>query len=440
MATILERYTDKFRKSAEMFEHGLTVMPGASTSSRVTRPFPIYTDRAQGSRRWDVDGNELVDYVMGSGALLLGHDHPKIIEALRARLDKGGIHTLANPLSLRWAELIKDAIPSAERVRLAGSGTETTYLALRLARAHTGKNKIVKFQEHFHGWHDYVTPQSGLNTEVGIPRETLSTVVVLPPDIRAVRQLLETDNDIAAVIFESTGGHWGQFPLQNPQFAHDLREVTARHGVVMIMDEVITGFRVSSSGAQGKYDVLPDLTTLSKVTAGGLAAGAVVGKAEILDIMASEDDTRRVINTGTFNGNPLAATAGIATLELIASEPINERADATAESLKAQLADSLMRMEVTGHVHGLSSMIHVVFGVDCDCGGGICTVPHERIAEAITPERTSMFRMAMLNEGVEPMGGTGFMVSAVHSEEDVEQTVEAFESALEALREEGVVS
>ena len=438
MTTVVERYGQKFQKSGQLFERGLQVIPGAGSASRIARPFPIYLERAEGPRKWDVDGNELVDYVMGSGALLTGHDHPKIIEAIRARLGQG-IHVLSNPLAIRWAELVKGLIPSAELVRFTGSGTEATYLALRLARAFTGKKKIAKFRGHFHGWHEYVAKQSGLNTVTGIPSETLSTVEVLEPDISAVQRLLEADDEIAAVILEPTGGHWGHFPLPNPGFLHDLRELTAKYGVVMIMDEVITGFRASRGGAQERFQVLPDLTTLSKITGGGLACGAVAGRAEILEQMINEDDTQRVTNSGTFNGNPLVASAGIACLKLIADEPINDRADSMAERLKSGLTDALIRTEVAGHVHGVASMVHLVLGVECDCGGGICTLPHSRIDEAMTPERTNMLRMAMLNEGVELMGGMGFMVSSVHTQDDVDLTVDALERALPALREEGVV-
>ena len=439
MGTILERYVQKFQKSGELYQEALSVMPGGDLF-RPPHPFPVYIDTAQGALKWDVDGNELVDYLMGSGVLLLGHDHPVIVEALRERIGQG-MHVLANPMAIRWAELIKSMIPSAERVRFTSSGTDSTYLALRLARAYTGKNKVAKFSRHFHGWHDYVTPESDRVTAVGIPNETLSTVVVLEPEISAVERLLRDDDDVAAVILEPTGAHWGQYPLPNPEFLQDLRDVTARYGVVMIMDEVITGFRASRGGAQARFDVLPDLTTLSKVTAGGLAAGALAGRADILDLMASQDDSRRVTNSGTFNGNPLAAAAGIASLELIASEPINERADATAERLKSGLRDALMKMEVTGHVHGVSSMVHLLLGVECDCGGGICTLPHGQIADATAPEGVNQLRMAMLNEGVEMMsGGLGFMVSAVHTEEQVDRTVDAFESALANLREEGVVT
>ena len=439
MSAILERYAEKFQASKELAERGMKVIPGAGTASRVAYPFNVYIDHAQGPLKWDVDGNEIIDYVMGSGALLLGHDHPNVIEALRERIGQG-IHVLSNPLAIEWAEMIQGMIPSAERVRFTGSGTESTYLALRLARTYTGKKKIVKFQGHFHGWHDYVTPQSGLNTEVGIPCETLSTVMVLEPDISAVERLLAEDQDIVAVILEPTGAHWGQLPLPNPDF---LQEVTRRSGVVMIMDEVITGFRMSRGGAQERFGVVPDMTTLSKVAGGGLACGIVAGRSDILDLMVSDDNSKRVINTGTFNGNPLAAAAGIACLSTISSEPINETADRAAARLKRGLADALIKMEVTGHVHGVSSIVHVILGEECECDGEICTMPHDRIIEAGTTVNPShrresgYLRMAMLNEGIDPMGGSEFMVSSSHSDAEVDRTVVAFERVLAALRDEG---
>ncbi len=438
MATSVERFTQKFSKSRDMYIKGSEVMPGASPASRVAFPFPIYTQCAKGPLKWDIDGNEIIDYVMGSGALLLGHDHPVVIEALQKQLGQG-IHTIANPLALRWAELIKTMVPSAEKVRFTGSGTESTYLALRLARAYTGRKSIVKFRNHFHGWHDYVTPESGLNTEVGIPEETLSTVIVLDPDIQAVGQLLNNNDDVAAIILEATGGHWGQFPLPNPRFLQDLRNLTDKHNVVMIMDEVITGFRTSRGGAQQKFNVLPDLTAMSKIVGGGLAAGVVAGKAKILDLMVSKDNSRRVVNTGTFNATPLAAAAGIASLELVASDPINERADIMAERLKEGLNEALVRMEVPGHVHGVSSIVHILLGLECGCGGGICTLPHRYIAEATAAPRADALRVAMLNEGVDIMAGVGFMVSAVHSEEHIDRTISAFGRALNKLRDEGLL-
>ncbi len=444
MASIIERYGEKFRKSGEMFERATSLIPGGGHQSRTVFPHPVYVERGEGGLKYDIDGNELVDHMLGYGALILGNAHPKVTKAVSDRLAEGTHMGTATPIELRWAELVKDLVPSAERVRFTASGTESTLLAFRLARAHTGKRKVVKFREHFHGWHDYVSPESGINTQSGIPDETLSSVIVIEPRIEALEQLLDRDRDIAAVIMEPTGGHWGQFPLANPGFLQSVREITESHGVVMIMDEVITMFRMSRGGAQGRFGVTPDLTTMAKIVAGGLPGGSVAGKAEIIDLMGTADVSNHVAHPGTFNGNPLSATAGIAALETIATEPINERADAMADRLKLGLRDALSKREVTGHVHGIASIVHVALGVECDCGGDICTLPHSEIARATGGQGqygglSGPLKLAMLNEGVDMMGGIGFMVSASHREEDIDTTTGAFERSLVALRDEGYV-
>jgi len=439
MSSILERYQEKFKKSGEVYERAVQLIPTGGHQSRVVRPFPVYVDDARGALKWDADGNELIDYVMGYGALILGHAHPAVVDAVSNRLSHGTIMAGASQLEIKWAEQVSELIPSAERVRFTASGTESTLMALRLARAHTGKKKLVKFHDHFHGWHDYVAMDSGIVTERGIPEETRSTVVVIDADVGALDHLLEQDKDIAAVICEPGGGHWGQFPLANPGFLQDLREVTDRHGVVMIMDEVICGFRLSKGGAQGRFGIKPDLTTMAKIVAGGLPGGAVVGKAEIMDQLGHEDAAVRIAHPGTFNGNPVSATAGIAALGLIANEPINERADANAERLRAGLRDALTKMEVTGHVHGVASIVHVAIGAEGECSGEMCSVPHDKIAGATASPRPEMTRLAMYNEGIDMMGGIGFMVSAVHENDQIDRTAEAFERALGALRDEQII-
>ncbi len=435
MPGIVERYAQKFQTSGRMYARGGEVVAGGGHQSRTVHPHPVYVDEARGALKWDVDGNELVDYMVGFGALLLGHGHPAVTEAVAARVGKGTHMGSVSSLELRWAELVTGMMPSVDLVRFTASGTESTLLAMRLARAFTGKTKVVKFREHFHGWHDYASPQSGINTQAGIPEEALSTVIVCEPSIAEVERLFERDDDIAAVILEPTGGHWGQFPLPNPGFLHELRALTSRHGVVMIMDEVICGFRLSRGGAQHRYEVTPDLTTMAKVVAGGLPGGAVGGRAEIMETIGGGGPTR-MAHPGTFNANPVSATAGIAMLETIASEPVNERADEAAARLKLGLQEALTKMEVSGHVHGIASIVHVALGVECGCGGDICSLPHSDLAEATAVPRSEMLKLAMLNEGVDMMGGIGFMTSAAHRDEDVDRTVEAFERSLVALREE----
>ena len=354
MVTIEERYREMFGKSVDWYERGRSLFAGGIThQTRFTSPFPAYIDYAEGPYKYDVDDNQIIDYVMGNGSLLMGHSKPEIVEAVREQVGRGTHVGGASTHEVRYAEAVKRLVPSLERVRFTASGTESTYLALRLARAFTGKTKIVKFHEHFHGWHDYVTPESG-QALGGVPQEVLDTVIVAPADIAVVDTILSQDDDIAAVIVECNGAHYGTFPLQNPQFLQDLQDLTRRHGVLFIMDEVITGFRLSPGGAQVRWGLEPDLTTMAKIIAGGQPGAAVGGRADIMELMAFRNDPEwdnmgRVAQGGTYNAQPVTAAAGIAALEAIANEGINARADAMSQRLKEGLNEAFIQNEVTGH-------------------------------------------------------------------------------------------
>ncbi len=445
MATIEERYAQKFAKSVEWYERGKTLFAGGVThQTRFSSPFPTYFEHAEGPYKYDVDGNQIIDYVMGNGSLLMGHSPAKVVEAVNAQTSRGTHLGGASTHEVRYAEAVKNLMPSLERIRFTSSGTESTYLALRLARAYTGKTKIVKFHEHFHGWHDYVTPESG-QALGGVPKAVLDSVIVAPVDIAALDRILSDDNDIAAVIVECNGAHYGTFPLQNPQFLHDLRELTTRHGVVFIMDEVITGFRLSPGGAQVRWGLQPDLTTMAKIIAGGQQGSAVGGKADIMELMAFRDDPEwdsvlRVPQGGTYNAQPTTVAAGVATLEAIANEGVNARADAMAKRLKDGLNESFIRNEVTGHAHGIASIVHVNLGADCNCDRELCTMPFDEVYSTMPVEKTRALRRAMLVNGVDMMGGRAFLVSSAHDEQVIDQTIAAFSQSLKELREEsGVV-
>ena len=391
-----------------------------------------------------MDGNQIIDYVMGNGSLLMGHSPAKVVDAVKAQTSRGTHLGGASTHEVLYAEAVKNLMPSLERIRFTSSGTESTYLALRLARAYTGKTKIVKFHEHFHGWHDYAAPESG-QALGGIPKAVLDSVVVSPVDIAALDRILSQDSDIAAVIVECNGAHFGTFPLQNPQFLHDVRELTTRYGVVFIMDEVITGFRLSTGGAQVRWDLQPDLTTMAKIIAGGQPGSAVGGKADIMELMAFREDPEwdnelRVAQGGTYNAQPTTVAAGIATLEAIANEGVNDRADAMAQRLKDGLNEAFIRNEVTGHSHGIASIVHVNLGADCSCDRDLCTMPFDEVYSTMTVRKTRALRRAMLVNGVDMMGGRALLVSSVHDEQVVDQTIEAFSQSLKDLREEaGVV-
>ena len=444
MSALEERYAQKFAKSVEWYERGKSLFAGGVThQTRFTSPFPAYIEHAEGPFKYDVDGNQIIDYVMGNGSLLMGHSPPEVTAAVTAQAGRGTHLGGATTHEVRYAEAVKKLIPSLERVRFTSSGTESTYLALRLARAHTGKTKILKFHEHFHGWHDYATPESG-QALGGVPQAILDSVVVAPTDSAELDRILSQDNDIAAVIVECNGAHYGTFPLQNPQFLQDIREITAKHGVVFIMDEVITGFRLSPGGAQVRWDLEPDLTTLAKIIAGGQPGAAVGGKAEIMELMTFRDDSEwdnlhRVAQGGTYNAQPVTAAAGIATLEAIATQGVNARADAMAERLKNGLNEAFIRNEVTGHAHGIASIVHVNLGADCNCDRDMCTMPYEDIYRTMPAAKTQAVRRAMLVNDVDMMGGRAFIVSSAHDEEVIDRTIESFSQSLKDLREEGVV-
>ena len=444
MATILEEYIAKHSGSAQRYAEATRIFPGGVThDNRYAQPFPLYLTHGAGSRKWDVDGNEYIDYVSGHGALLLGHSHPAVAAAVAEQVTRGTHLGACTDEELRWARAIQALMPSVEKVRFHSSGTEATLMAMRLARAYTGKNKVIKLQDHFHGWHDYAMAGSD-RPAPGIPPESWGSMVILPSgDLKAVEDTLNRDSDIAALILEPTGAHYGQLPFDTPNYLRGLRELTSQRGVVLIFDEVVTGFRASPGGAQVLYDVAPDLTTMAKIVAGALPGGAVGGKAEIVDMIAHRgdpewDNRNRVYHPGTFNGNPLSAVAGAVCLEMIASQPINQQADAGAARLKRGLNDVLGKMEVAGHAHGIASMIHLVLA-DCDCDRELCRMPHREIKEAIGAPAVTALKRSMQNNGVDIMGRDSFLVSATHTDEDIDQTLAAVEKSLAEVRAEGLV-
>jgi glutamate-1-semialdehyde 2,1-aminomutase len=317
-SAIVADYRARTGGSAVLYERAAKVLPsGITHDARYLDPYSIHVSRAVGPRKWDVDGNEYVDYFGGHGAMLLGHSHPAVIEAVKRQIELGTHYGSSHELEVRWAELVCELIPSAEKVRFTASGTEASHMAIRLARAYTGKDKIVRFIGHFHGWHDTVaagaTSHYDGTTTPGVPQSVADLTILMPSDdVGAVVKLLESRDDIAAVMFEPSGASWGQVPLP-PDFIQTVRDVTTKRGVVMLMDEVITGFRWSSGGAQKAFGVTPDLCILAKIVAGGLPGGAVAGKREILDLIdhasTAAKKQERIGHPGTYNANPLSAAA-----------------------------------------------------------------------------------------------------------------------------------
>lgn len=442
--TIEARYIEKFGESERYYERGKSLFPGGVThQTSFRKPFPIYFKRGSAGLKYDVGGNELVDYVMGNGSLILGHAHPAVVAAIASAAPFSTHLSGPNVMELEWAELLKALVPSIETLRFATSGTEATYGAMRIARNYTGKPKIVKLNEHYHGWHEYALPGSG-SPDAYMPPGVRESIIVLPADTSAIKQVLDERDDVAGVIVEANGAHWGTVPLPNPKFLLDVQQMCRSHGVVFMLDEVVTGFRLSRGGAQVRWGVTPDLTTYGKIVSGGEPGAAVGGRRDIMEMLAITgdpewDNKKRVAQGGTFNANPTSAAAGIACLQTIRDEPINQRADANAATLKDGLNRVFEQLGIVGHAHGVSSIVHVNIGFDCPCDREICTMTHEQIFATMPADRTRTLRMAMLVNGVDMMGGRGFLVSAAHRAQDIELTVDAFEQSLLDLKQEAAI-
>lgn len=447
-AAIEGMYRERTPGSLAMFDRARDLFPsGVTHDLRHQAPYPIYMSHGTGARKWDVDGNQYIDYLGGHGALLLGHGHPAVVEAVETQMSRGTHLGASHELEVRWGELVRRLVPSAEQVRFTASGTEATLLALRLARADTGKSKIIRFEGHFHGWHDYaVTGYTGHfdgSPAPGIQGEVAASSLVVPPnDEDAVRSLLSTDKDIAAVILEPTGGHFGK-ALIAPKFLEFLREATTAAGVQLIFDEVVTGFRVSPGGAQAHYGVTPDLTTLGKVLAGGLPGGAVAGSRELLSQLDFDSthakEVEKIGHQGTFNANPVSAAAGVAALEIVEAGGVCERANAVAAELRRQLNAVLVETSVPWAVYGEFSSFHLFTNPDrldlspenFDPG----SVTHHAL-QAANPEIMRRLRLGMLVNGVDINARFSGWTSAVHGSDEVAATVTAFQETIGQLKRE----
>lgn len=440
-------YRARTAGSAKLYAEACQAIPaGLTHDSRTLLPYPIYAARAAGPRKWDVDGNAYVDYFGGHGALLLGHAHPAVVEAVQQQVTQGTHWGSSHALEVRWAELVQRLIPCAERVRFTASGTEASHLALRLARSYTGKPKVVRFIGHFHGWHDQVTAGAMSHFDGSVPAGILPALVdqtiLLPADDVAVAvETLEQRDDIAAVILEGSGASWGMVPLPNG-FLHKLRATTQARGVVLILDEVITGFRWSRGGAQSRFGVIPDLAVLAKIVAGGLPGGAVAGRKDIMDQLdlqaAAAAGREKIGHQGTFNANPLCAAAAVATLSIVEREEVCAQAEATAEEIRSGMRRILVEEDVPWGIYGDASAF-LIFqnpnGLDIDPQTfDPLQYGFKELKATRNAGLSHRLRIAMLVNGVDIMGAPGGLVSASHGPGEVARTLEAFRTSLRWLK------
>jgi glutamate-1-semialdehyde 2,1-aminomutase len=418
-----EELYERMAGSAALYERATPVFAsGVSHDLRYAEPFPIYIARALGSRKWDVDGNEYVDYSGGHGALILGHGHPAITAAVMDQVARGSHYGACHELEVRWAELVTEIVPSAEKVRFTSSGTEATLMALRLARAFTGRTRVVKMLGHFHGWHDYVTvamePPFDRPVSSGVPQHVQDTMTGIPAkDVPALEAEL-AKGDVAAVLLVC---NW-----MTADYLQMVVDLAHRHRALVIFDEVVTGFRFAPGGAQEHFGVTPDITTLAKILAGGYPGGAVAGRADVMAMFEFRDDPQwmrfgRISHQGTFNGSPVSAAAGIACLEIVRDPSVQRTAAATTAQLAAGIEDVLRRRGVEGGTSSELSLLKV-------------NLPGKLSASKLGMR----FQAAMQLGGVDLMG-LRLVISAAHGDEDVERTVSAFDMALERLRAEGAI-
>jgi glutamate-1-semialdehyde 2,1-aminomutase len=447
MSHIQDEYARLHPGSARLHEQALDVFPSGITHDvRYLTPFPIYVDRAKGSHKWDVDGNEYIDYVMGHGALFMGHAHPEITSAIVAQAQKGTHYGADHALELEWGKLVKQLVPCAEEVRFTSSGTEATLMAIRLARAYTGRDRILKFDTHFHGWHDGVVGTRDAEAEnphsPGVPAATLSNTISVPQgDISVVEEKLAA-GDVAAVILEPTGASYGTNPLR-PDFLTELRKVCDGAKTVLIFDEVVTGFRVSPGGTQGRYGVTPDLTSLAKIVAGGMPGGAVCGKRDIVSMIEFRDGRwnaeQRVQHPGTFNANPVSAAAGSAMLKVVSSGAHHRHADALNERMIIEMNEMLGRAAVKGCVYGLASYFHITLGNNAVRPQNGVEWAGREAPPRMESQVVGALKRGMLNHGVDLMGGAGGFLSGVHTDGDIDKTLDAFEATVHEMRHDGVI-
>jgi glutamate-1-semialdehyde 2,1-aminomutase len=424
-------------KSQELYKRAQKVMPGGVNSP--VRAFkgvgmtPPFIKKGNGSRIWDEDGNEYIDYVLSWGPLILGHTHPEVVSAIRNQAGQGTSFGACTELEVLMAEKIRKAIPSIEVVRMVNSGTEATMSAIRLARGYTGRNIIVKFAGCYHGHSDSLLIKAGSGAitfgspdSAGVTKDTAKgTIISNYNDVAMIKDVFEKHgSNIAAVIVEPVAGNMGTVPPKL-EFLQELRALTKEHDALLIFDEVITGFRLGYSGAQGLYGITPDITTLGKIIGGGLPVGAYGGKEEIMRKVSPDGP---VYQAGTLSGNPLAMAAGYTTLKILSENPdIYNELDRKAEKLCSGLKDVMNKAGISVTINRVKSMMTLFFNED--------DVYDYATAVKSDVKRYIVFFKEMMKHGIYlPQAQfETFFVSAAHTDEDIEKTIETAWSIVERI-------
>jgi glutamate-1-semialdehyde 2,1-aminomutase len=422
----------KLDQSKALFDEAVTLFPGGVSSPvRAIKPYPFYVKSASGSRITDVDGNEYIDCCLGYGPLILGHGHPGVRAAIDGQLDKGWLYGTPTELEIKYAKIIKMYYPTMEMLRFVNTGTEATMGAIRAARGFTGRDKIVKIEGGFHGAHDTVLVKAGSGAatmgtpdSLGVPVDVVKNTLQVPfNDITAMEETIDAHKDeIACVIMEPVMGNMGPI-LPKDKYLRAVRNVTRDYDVLLVFDEIITGFRINMFGAQGYYGVDPDLTTLGKIAGGGLPIGIFGGRRDIMEAVAPQGG---VYNAGTFNGNPLSLAAGLATVDTLQKEGIHWKLNDKCKRFGQTLTDMMRELKKDYTPVGIASMFQIFFGA-----------PPENYDEALKADKAKYleFWRRMLEQGVFLMPSqfeTNFF-SAAHTQQDFDRIAQAVKKSLEAM-------
>jgi glutamate-1-semialdehyde 2,1-aminomutase len=422
----------KLDHSKALFDEAVKLFPGGVSSPvRAIKPYPFYVKSASGSRITDVDDNEYIDCCLGYGPLILGHGHPGVRAAIVKQLEKGWLYGTPTELEIQYAKTIQTYYPSMQMLRFVNTGTEATMGAIRAARGFTGRDKIVKIEGGFHGAHDAVLVKAGsgaatLGTpdSLGVPVDVAKNTLQVPyNDITAMEETLIAHKDeIACVIIEPVMGNMGPI-LPKDKYLRAVRNVTRDYDVLLVFDEIITGFRINMFGAQGYYGVDPDLTTLGKIAGGGLPIGIFGGRRDIMEAVAPQGG---VYNAGTFNGNPLSLAAGLATVETLQNEGVHWKLNDKCKRFGQTLTDTMRELKKDYTPVGIASMFQIFFGAQPENYDGALKADKVKYLE---------FWRRMLEQGVFLMPSqfeTNFF-SAAHTQQDFDKIAQAVKKSLEAM-------
>lgn len=420
-------------KSQALFEEAKRCLVGGVNSPvRAMRPYPFFTARGEGCKIYDVDGRSYIDYCLAYGPLILGHAYPKVVRAIEEQVEKGTVYGTPTEIEVKFAKKIAAHVPSAEVVRFVNTGTEATMAAIRLARGVTGRKKIVKFEGAFHGAHDCVLVKAGSGAtthgtpnSLGIPEETTKNTLLAPfNDEKAVEKILEREKEIAAVILEPVMGNAGCI-MPKEGYLQFLREITQENNVLLIFDEVITGYRLSLGGAQKYYNVTPDVTTLGKIIGGGLPIGAIAASREIMEQLSP---VGRVYQAGTFNGNPLSMAAGYAAVSKLENGRVYKKLEKLGSNIREGLKKICEELKIKAKVYGAASMFQMYFT-------GREVVDYREALQA-NAEFFLKFQRELLERGIflPPSQYECNFISYAHSEREINETLQKVEEVLRRFR------